>query len=166
MFFNTVLSAETKLSPSKETLVKFNEDIEFIVSPTATDDDKYVFRIHDEKGNFEIKSIKNDREDVNYDFEAKTFTTEIGQLKDKFEIEIIVNIQYTKNQLTFINVPVYVTVEQMKNLKLYEYFEIPLDLPGHRYLKLICYVKCVEEGLIQIHIKNPYNGLTVQGMQI
>jgi hypothetical protein len=59
MFFNTVLSAETKLSPSKETLVKFNEDIEFTVSPTATDDDKYLFRIHGEKGNFEIKSIKS-----------------------------------------------------------------------------------------------------------
>uniref|UniRef100_A0AC35GQ95 BTB domain-containing protein n=1 Tax=Panagrolaimus sp. PS1159 TaxID=55785 RepID=A0AC35GQ95_9BILA len=167
MLFKTEVTASATISGLLKSKVKINK-VEFNVVPEKLTTGDYAFHIQDEKGDFEILKIQSpagyypsgqsmSAQNIIYDQINKRFT---WQQDGTFTFTILTDVEFEKTDKkdSFVEVPfeLFVSSEYMKSMKLYEYAEDYIKLPGYKNLKFKRYIKKIKEKFVEIFIENPF----------
>uniref|UniRef100_A0A914QRI6 BTB domain-containing protein n=1 Tax=Panagrolaimus davidi TaxID=227884 RepID=A0A914QRI6_9BILA len=166
MLFKTEVTASAAISGLLKSKVKINK-VEFYVVPEKLASGYYAFHIQDEKGDLEILKIESpptyngcngySSQNIPYDHINKRFT---WQCDGSFNFTILTDVEFEKTDKkdSFVKVQfeLFVSSEYMKSMKLYEYAEDYIELPGYKNLKFKRYIKKIKEKSVEIFIENPF----------
>lgn len=164
MYFPRKFITEIKnLSCFSRQILKFGKNMEFTLNPKPLFGNSVLFHLENQKGDFEINKITAkwnvvNREEIFYEKFQKRFDFhDNGLYPIDLEFEIFSKVEYKKQNSVFNSHQLKFPSERLKMLDLYEYDEIKLVMPNYNYLIFNCYFKKHEEGVIEVHIVNPYN---------
>uniref|UniRef100_A0AC34F3I0 Uncharacterized protein n=1 Tax=Panagrolaimus sp. ES5 TaxID=591445 RepID=A0AC34F3I0_9BILA len=174
MFFKKKLFSTIKPFFDSKTTVKFDQDIEFTITPECASDESYIFHLDHQKGDFEViqifvkcsnifntkitRELFYDKERKNFKFRNYHYYCNLA-----FEFVILANIEYKKVNYIEDFYSLHFPSKRLKLLDLYECEEVEIVLPKHSHLFFFCYFKKHENGAVEVHIVNPHEGVKIEG---
>uniref|UniRef100_A0AC35GNA8 Uncharacterized protein n=1 Tax=Panagrolaimus sp. PS1159 TaxID=55785 RepID=A0AC35GNA8_9BILA len=159
MLLSSNLRKQVKLSLTSKTKIVFNETIEFSVVVSPKEGFCYNLHIEDVKGKFtnlRVGSI-NSQNYLPFDQSTGTYQTSAAQLLSPYNFVIEFEAKFKAITSLTWSAAFYFSGAQLKFLNVFECYEGKLDFANYEFYKLQWFIKKVEEGTVEITIKNPDN---------
>uniref|UniRef100_A0AC35EZ06 Uncharacterized protein n=1 Tax=Panagrolaimus sp. PS1159 TaxID=55785 RepID=A0AC35EZ06_9BILA len=114
-----------------------------------------MFQIQKMIGNFEITKICDSGNEIFFNKSDKTMDLVFGR---EYVFHIMANVNFEPaNVFKSIDILYHLSVSaaRIKPMKIFQYMEKEIILPGYETLKFKCLIKKIQSNQVEIHILNP-----------